>query len=117
MIWTGSSVSAVPTGNPFLNEWSRARKLSQYLAARPSTIRARAESIRKRENGTAHQSSGVAYPRPSPVKSAPKKVAAKSFILQESAEPLSSEPVWAEPSQLLLGNWHQQFPHHVPRPR
>jgi hypothetical protein len=39
------------------------------------------------------------------VKSAPKEVAAKSFILQGDAEPLSSAPVWAEPSQLLLGNW------------
>jgi hypothetical protein len=75
MIWTGLSVSAVPTGNPFLNEWSRARKLSQYLAARPSTIRARAESFRKRENGTAHQSSGVAYRRPSPAKSDYRKLA------------------------------------------
>jgi hypothetical protein len=42
---------------------------------------------------------------PSPEKSSPKKVAAKSFILQEDAEPLSSAPVWAEPSQLLIGMW------------
>jgi hypothetical protein len=40
-----------------------------------------------------------------PDKSAPKEVAAKSFILKGDAEPLSSAPVWAEPSQLLLGNW------------
>jgi hypothetical protein len=38
-------------------------------------------------------------------KSASKKVAAKVFILQGAAKPLSSVPVWAEPSQLLLGNW------------
>jgi hypothetical protein len=37
--------------------------------------------------------------------SAPKKVAANLLILQGCAEPLSSAPVWAEPSQLLLGNW------------
>jgi hypothetical protein len=41
----------------------------------------------------------------SPGKSVPKKVAAKLFILQGSAKPLSSAPVWAEPSQLLLGMW------------
>ena len=35
--------------------------------------------------------------------SSSKKVAAKSFILQGDAEPLSSVPVWAEPSQLLIG--------------
>jgi hypothetical protein len=34
----------------------------------------------------------------------PKKVAAKSFILQRGAKTLSSVPVWAEPSQLLIGN-------------
>jgi hypothetical protein len=39
------------------------------------------------------------------VKSSSKKVAAKSFILQGDAEPLSSIPVWAEPSQLLIGMW------------
>ena len=44
-------------------------------------------------------------PAPSPDKSASKKVAAKSFILQGDAEPLSSAPVWAEPSQLLIGMW------------
>jgi hypothetical protein len=33
------------------------------------------------------------------------KGAAKSFILQESAEPLSAVLVWAEPSQLLIGMW------------
>ena len=38
-----------------------------------------------------------------PDKSSSKKVAAKSFILQGDAEPLSSAPVWAEPSQLLIG--------------
>ena len=32
-------------------------------------------------------------------------MAAKLFILQGAAKPLSSVPVWAEPSQLLLGNW------------
>jgi hypothetical protein len=42
---------------------------------------------------------------PSPVKSASKKVAAKSVILQGGTEPLSSAPVWAEPSQLLIGMW------------
>jgi hypothetical protein len=36
---------------------------------------------------------------------ASKKVAAKLFILQDGAGPLFSVPVWAEPSQLLLGNW------------
>jgi hypothetical protein len=35
----------------------------------------------------------------------PKKVAAKSFILQADAAPLSSAPVWAEPSQMLIGMW------------
>jgi hypothetical protein len=35
----------------------------------------------------------------------PKKVAAKSFILQGDAEPLSSVPVSAEPSQSLIGMW------------
>jgi hypothetical protein len=45
------------------------------------------------------------------VKSAPEKVAAKLFILQGGAEPLSSVPVWAEPSQLLHGNWlFDEFP-------
>jgi hypothetical protein len=39
------------------------------------------------------------------VKSSPKKVAANLFILQGGAEPLSSAPVWAEPSQLLIGMW------------
>ena len=38
-------------------------------------------------------------------KSPPKKVAAKLFILQGGAAPLSSVPVWAEPSQSLLGMW------------
>jgi hypothetical protein len=42
---------------------------------------------------------------PSPGKSAPKKVAAKLFILQGGAMPLSYVPVWAEPSQLLIVNW------------
>jgi hypothetical protein len=43
---------------------------------------------------------------PSLDKSAPsKKVAAKVFILQGGAEPFSSAPVWAEPSQLLIGMW------------
>ena len=42
---------------------------------------------------------------PSPDKSASKRVAAKLFILQGGAKPLSSAPVWAEPSQLFLGNW------------
>jgi hypothetical protein len=32
-------------------------------------------------------------------------VAVKLFILQGDAEPLSSAPVWAEPSQLLIGMW------------
>ena len=32
-------------------------------------------------------------------------MAAKLFILQGGAEPLSSVPVWAEPSQLLIGMW------------
>jgi hypothetical protein len=41
----------------------------------------------------------------SPDQSSPKKVAGKLFILQGSAKPLSSAPVWAEPSQLLLGMW------------
>jgi hypothetical protein len=44
------------------------------------------------------------YP-PLPDKSSPKKVAANLFILQGGAEPLSSAPVWAEPSQLLIGMW------------
>src|SRR6202790_2486848 len=39
--------------------------------------------------------------KPSPDKSASKKVVTKLFIL--GAEPLSSVPVWAEPSQLLIG--------------
>jgi hypothetical protein len=43
--------------------------------------------------------------KPCPVKSSSKKVATKSFILQENAEPHSSVPVWAERSQLLLGMW------------
>ena len=43
------------------------------------------------------------FPGPSPVKSSPKKVAAKLFILQGSAKPLSSVLVWAEPSHLLIG--------------
>jgi hypothetical protein len=49
----------------------------------------------------------VAFPFPprAPEKSASKKVAAKLFILQGEAEPLSSVPVWAEPSQLLFGMW------------
>jgi hypothetical protein len=43
---------------------------------------------------------------PPPDEAAPKKVASKFFILQGGAEPLSSVPVRAEPSQLLLlGNW------------
>jgi hypothetical protein len=37
-------------------------------------------------------------------KSASKKEAAKSFIRQRITEPLSSAPVWADPSQLLVGN-------------
>jgi hypothetical protein len=37
------------------------------------------------------------------IASSPKKVAANLFILQGGAEPFSSAPVWAEPSQLLLG--------------
>jgi hypothetical protein len=32
-------------------------------------------------------------------------VAAKLFILQGGTEPLSSVPVWAEPSQSLIGMW------------
>jgi hypothetical protein len=32
-------------------------------------------------------------------------VAANLLILQGGAEPLSSAPVWAEPSQLLIGMW------------
>jgi hypothetical protein len=43
--------------------------------------------------------------RPSPEKSSSKKVAANLFILQGGAEPLSPAPVWAEPSQLLIGMW------------
>jgi hypothetical protein len=39
------------------------------------------------------------------VKSSSKKVAANLFILQRGASPLSSAPVWAEPSQLLIGIW------------
>jgi hypothetical protein len=39
---------------------------------------------------------------PSSEKPSPKEMAAKSFILQGDAEPLSSAPVWAEPSQLLI---------------
>jgi hypothetical protein len=50
-----------------------------------------------------------------PDKSASKKVAANSFILQRDAQPLSSAPVWAEPSQLLIGMWlfglWRGFPH------
>ena len=46
---------------------------------------------------------------PSPGKSASKKVAAKLFILQRSVGPLSSVPVWAEPSQLLIGMWPHAF--------
>jgi hypothetical protein len=42
---------------------------------------------------------------PSPDKSSPEEVAAKLFILQGGAEPLSSVPVWAEPSQMLIGMW------------
>jgi hypothetical protein len=38
-------------------------------------------------------------------KSSPKKVAANLLILQRGAELLSSAPVWAEPSQLLIGMW------------
>src|ERR1700676_2246675 len=41
--------------------------------------------------------------KPSLDKSASKKVVTKLFIL--GAEPLSSVPVWAEPSQLLIGMW------------
>jgi hypothetical protein len=37
--------------------------------------------------------------------SSSKKVAANLFILQGGAEPLSSAPVWAEPSQLLIGTY------------
>lgn len=33
------------------------------------------------------------------------EAAAKLFILQGGAEPLSSVAVWAEPSLLLLGYW------------
>ncbi len=36
----------------------------------------------------------------------PKKVAR-----QQSPQPLSSVPVWAEPSQLLLGNWEVEIAH------
>jgi len=32
-------------------------------------------------------------------------VAVKLIILQEGEEPLSSDPVWAEPSQLLIGTY------------
>ena len=39
------------------------------------------------------------------IASSPKKVAAKLFILQGGAKTLSSVPVWAEPSQLLIGMW------------
>jgi hypothetical protein len=39
---------------------------------------------------------------PSLDKSSPEKVAVNLLILQECPEPLSSAPVWAEPSQLLL---------------
>jgi hypothetical protein len=50
--------------------------------------------------------------QPSPVKSSSKKVAVNLLILQGGAVPLSSAPVWAEPSQLLLGNWlFGRFPH------
>jgi hypothetical protein len=37
-----------------------------------------------------------------PDKSASKKVAVKLFIFHTGAEPLSSAPVWAEPSQFLI---------------
>jgi hypothetical protein len=47
---------------------------------------------------------------PSPEKSASKKVPAKLFILQGTAKPLSSVPVWAEPSQLLIGMWAGTIP-------
>src|SRR3972149_10353418 len=47
----------------------------------------------------AHESS-----LPLPDKSAPKKVVAKSFILNQPSRQLSSVPVWAEPSQLLILN-------------
>jgi hypothetical protein len=40
--------------------------------------------------------------------SSPKKVAAKLLIFQGGAKPLSSVPVWAEPSQSLIGMW--EFP-------
>lgn len=40
---------------------------------------------------------------PSSAKSSSKRVAPKSFILQGDAPPLSSAPVWTEPSQLLIG--------------
>jgi hypothetical protein len=39
------------------------------------------------------------------IASSPKKVAAKLFNFQGDAKPLSSAPVWAEPSQLLIGLW------------
>ena len=49
-----------------------------------------------------------------PEQPSPEKVAVKLFILQGEAEPLSSVPVRAEPSQLLLGNWLSAFgPHSV----
>jgi hypothetical protein len=40
-----------------------------------------------------------------PAKSSSKKVAVKLLILQGGEEPLSSDPVWAELSQSLFGNW------------
>jgi hypothetical protein len=40
----------------------------------------------------------------SPEKFSPKNVAAKLFNLQGCAESLSSVPVWAEPSQLHIGD-------------
>ena len=43
--------------------------------------------------------------RPHPYESAPKKVAAKLFNVQEGRETLSSVHGEAEPSQLLIGMW------------
>jgi len=59
----------------------------------------------RRETTYGKQEALISHRWATPVKSSPKKVAAKLFILQGGAEPLSSAPVWAEPSQLLLGNW------------
>jgi hypothetical protein len=44
---------------------------------------------------------------PSLDKSSSKKVAANLLILQGGVEPLSSAPVWAEPTQLLIGMWQR----------